>query len=118
MTVFLAGSALGILEHLETDGAAEVSGSDLKCCMEERQQFIVRRTQDGTALFSGQEFVVQRLFDQGCVVHVSLKKVTIESSGDLLIRDCSDAIQQIRRSTDLEFYEGETYTVSNGEAMP
>jgi hypothetical protein len=74
VTVFLAGSALGILKHLEPDGTAKVFGSDLKGCVQQCKQLIIRRIQDGTAFFSRQRFVIDGLVCQSQIGHGILKK--------------------------------------------
>jgi hypothetical protein len=50
MTIFLAGAALGILQHLKADGLAEVLGPDKKGRLEQGEQIIIRRAQDVMAL--------------------------------------------------------------------
>jgi hypothetical protein len=53
MAVFLAGSALGVLQHLETDGLAEISGSDGKGGLEKSQQLLIRTFEHSLAFSSG-----------------------------------------------------------------
>ena len=77
MTVFLAGSALGILQHLQADGSTEVFGSDLKGRVQQRKQFIVRCIQDGMAFGSRQGFVMEGFVRQGHVGHGILKKCDV-----------------------------------------
>ena len=59
MTVFLAGAALGVLQHLEANGLAEITGSDGKGSLEEFQQLFVRSIKDRLTFISGQSFVAQ-----------------------------------------------------------
>ncbi len=59
MTVFLAGAALGVLQHLEANGLAEIMGSDGKGGLEEFQQLFVRSIKYALALVFGQRFVAQ-----------------------------------------------------------
>ena len=67
MAVFLAGSALGVLQHLETDGLAEIVRSDGKGCLEKSQQLLIWTIQHGVALASWQRFAAQS-FDSKILV--------------------------------------------------
>ena len=59
MTVFLAGTALGILQHLEAYGLAEIAGSDGKGGLEEPQQLFIWSVEYGLAFASRQRLVAQ-----------------------------------------------------------
>jgi hypothetical protein len=76
MTVFLAGSALGILEHLEAYGLAEIAGADAKGRVQQIQQIVVGRLEYGETFASGQGFVLQGLVGKPLKIrHASLLRV-------------------------------------------
>jgi len=49
MAIFLAGAALGVLQHLETHGLAEVSRTHDECGLQQGEEVLVGRRQNVTA---------------------------------------------------------------------
>ena len=68
VTVFLAGTALGVLQHLEANGLAEIVGSDGKGGLEESQQLLIWSVEHGLAFTSCQRLVAQGLGSEILIV--------------------------------------------------
>ena len=106
VAVFLAGSALGVLQHLEANGLAEITGSDGKGGLEESQQLLIRRVEHSLAFASG-----QRLVAQGFGQRNPDSRPPWETPSSVEV-----VLTALRMATCLDWPK--TYTVSKGEAMP
>jgi hypothetical protein len=68
VTVFLAGPAFGVLQHLEPNGFAEITGSDGKGGLEESQQLRIWSVEHSLAFASDQRLVTQGFVSEFLIV--------------------------------------------------
>jgi hypothetical protein len=74
VAVLQAGSALRVLQHLEANGFAEITGSDGKGGLEKSQQLLIRRVEHSLAFASGQRLVAQSFNSEILIVdHMTLQ---------------------------------------------
>ena len=110
VTVFLASPAFGVLQHLEPNGLAEITGSDGKGGLEESQQLLIWSVEHGLAFASESASRHARL----CQRIPDSRPWDTPSSVEVELT----AMRMAVRVCQAEPGWPKTYTVSKGEAMP